>query len=121
MTACDPVVAVKPHPRQHVTAKCFSQRHPFASAACWFDPNLDVAARQSIQNLLNQREALLNLTDANPDSRVDVPCLEHRHLERQLVIRCVARQAACIEGPTRRAPDITASAELARVLALHDA
>ena len=63
---------------------------------------------------VDQREALLDFADADPDPRIDVAGIQHRHLERQRVVRCVSRASARIEISARRAPDIAAGAELAR-------
>ena len=93
-----------------------SQVLPLAStAAC------QLAGRQALENLLDQRQALLDLADANPDPRIDVAGVQHRHLEGELVVGRIAGHAARVEGAARGAADITAGAELAHVVRLHDA
>ena len=86
-----------------------------------FDCGLNFPGRQAPENLLDQRQALLDLADADPHPRIDVAGVEHRHLELEIAIGRVARRAARVEGAARGAPDITAGAELAHEIGLHDA
>ena len=51
------------------------------SMRLWLDP-VRLAARQPVQGLFDQREALLHLADADPDAGIHVPRFEHGHLER---------------------------------------
>ncbi len=74
-------VAVEPHPDEHVAAERLDQPEPFAARARAVDGNPDRAVRQPLQDLLDQREALLDLADADPDAGIDVAGLEHRHFE----------------------------------------
>ena len=68
-----------------------------------------------MENLVNQRQALLNFANTDPYARIDVAGGKHRHLECEFVIGCVAGRAARIEAASRGAPDIAAGAELAGV------
>ena len=70
------------------------------------------AFRQPVQDLVDQRQALLDLADADPDARVDVAFVEHRHLEAQAVIGRIGQRPARIEDAARGAADIAAGAVL---------
>ena len=43
------------------------------------------AAGQAIEQLVKQGQALLDFTDSDPDARIDVAIIKHRHLEAQVV------------------------------------
>ena len=97
-------VGVEPQPDQHVAAEAFDQRHALAGRAR--RPAASArsgAAGQPVEDLLDQRQALLDLADADPDARIDVALLEHRHLEAQLVVGRIAgrRGARRSRGPRR--------------------
>ena len=54
----------------------------------------DRPARQPIEDLRDQRQALLDFADADPDARIDVTLLQQRNVELQLVIGRIGEIAA---------------------------
>src|SRR4051794_23199174 len=72
----------------------------------------DRTVGQSVQDLLDQSEALLDLADTDPDAGVDVAALEDGNVEGQLVVRPVSRDPARVEGAAAGTPDVTAGAKL---------
>ena len=113
MAALDQPVVAEAHPDQHVAAEGLDQRQPFSRCA-GFSASVRWALGQALQDLLDQPETLLDLADADPDPRVDIAVVAHRHLEIELVVGRVADRFARIEGAARGAADIAAGAEGAR-------
>src|SRR5262245_25927310 len=112
MTACN-MVAFDPQPHEYVAAKAFDKAQSFAGLAGGADGGRDRPVRQTLQDLFDQLEALLDLADADPDPSVDVAGLEHRHLKIELIVGRVAWAFARIEGAVAGTPHIAAGAELA--------
>src|SRR6185312_6681708 len=83
VAASDATIAIEAQPRQDVAAKSFRERHAFAGLAGELDVGVDIALRQPVENLIDQRQTLLDLADADPHARIDVAGFEHRYLERQ--------------------------------------
>ena len=111
MAACHATV-LDADPDQHVAAERLCEPQALAGPG---DPRrlgADRSAGQPVDDGIDQAEALLDLADAHPDPRVDIPGGEHRHLESELIVRCIARLLACVEGTPAGAPDVTARGEL---------
>ena len=66
------------------------------------------------QDLVDDRHALLDLADADPDAGIHVAVLEHRHFELQLIVRRIARRASRVEAPSRSPADVASRPELSR-------
>src|SRR5262245_20089630 len=100
MTVRDSAVASEPHPGEHVPAEALDKRNPLACLSTRRRVRIgtDGAGRQPLQNLLDQRQGLGNLTDAHPYARVDVTVLAHNHLETQVAVRRISRQLAGVKG-----------------------
>ena len=97
--------AVEPHPGEDVAAEAFDERHALRLRALGPAPSTatrTLARRQAFENLLDHAEALLDLADADPDPRIDVAVLAHRHLEAQAVIGRIGERAPRIEAAARR-------------------
>ena len=75
---------VDPQPDQHVAAERLDQRHAFARRRSARSRPRTSPCRQPVQHLFDQRQALLDLLDADPDARIDVALGQHRHFEAQL-------------------------------------
>src|SRR5690242_619841 len=90
MTAVNEPLAVQPKPYHHVTAKSFDNSHAFTDRATCFYRLAYFPVRQPIKDLLDQRHALFNFSDADPNTCIDVAGVEHRHLKFKLTIRRVA-------------------------------
>ena len=73
------------------------------------------------QNLVDQAEALLHLTNAQPDARVDVALGQRRNVEFQPIVRRIGQIAAGVESPSGGAADKAAAAELPRQRRAQDA
>ena len=101
-------------PHQHVAAERLDQRHALAGPRGVFHERTRLAGGQPVQQLLDQRQALLDLLDADPDAGVDVALGQHRHVEAQRVVRRIARPPPRVEVAAGGAADIAAGAEAAR-------
>src|ERR1041385_8811599 len=112
-------ISVDPEPDQNVTAESFDEPQALARFRS-AERRVDRALRNRLENLLNKREALLDLANAEPDARVDITGVEHRHFERQFVIGHIRKRAPRIEAPAGRTADIAAGAELRRQFRFHN-
>ena len=74
-----------------------------------------------LQDLLDQRQALLDLADADPDAGIDVALRRAPARRSERVVGRIGRASARVEGAARGAADIAAGAELPRELGLQDA
>src|SRR3974390_2091200 len=119
MAARDMAIAIKPEPDQHIAAESFDNGDAFAGFASRVHVSPEIALGQATQNLIDQRETLLDLAYADPYPRVDITRVQHGDLERQFVVRRVSEVTPCIKGASRRATDIAACAESMRVLRFH--
>src|SRR5262249_31076484 len=108
MTARD-VPSLEPQRNQYVAAETFDQRQSFAAAIGELDR--DRHLRQALEHLLDKRETLLDLTDANPDARVDVARGEHWNREIEPGIWRIARRFPRVEIATAGASDKSRGAE----------
>src|SRR3954465_2317286 len=86
--------AIDAHGDQHVAAEGLGHGNALARAI----PKLNARwpRRQVAEPMPQQRDALLNLTDAHPDPGVDVARGEHRHLEDRVVVWRIRKIAAAI-------------------------
>ena len=100
-------------PYQHVAAERLDQRHAFRRAGR-FERDAHVALGHALQHLFDQRQALLDFPDADPDARIHVAFLAHRDIEAQFVVRRIADRPARVEVAARGAPDRTAGGEASR-------
>src|SRR5258708_7451739 len=116
MAALDLAVSAGSHPHQHVTTKTLDQRHPFARLCGSQRPQRigDRSGWELLAKLIDQRHALLDLADTNPDASVDIPFLAHGRFELQRIVRWIARSASRVEASPRGAADIAAATVLAR-------
>ena len=91
---------------------------------CRAGPGVDIgtdgARRQTGDDLIDQRHALLDLADAHPYARIHIAFLEHRHVERELIVGRIGERAPDVEGAAGGAADIAAGAELLRQRGLKD-
>src|SRR5258708_21165250 len=120
MAARDARIAVEAKPSEDITTESFGERDALAGVSWSCDLGPNFARGQAIEHLRNQPDALLDLANAYPDPRIDVAVVEHRHVERELVVRRIGKRLACIEGAAGGAPDIAARAELLHILRLHE-
>ena len=70
------------------------------------------AAGKPVQDLVDQRQTLLDLAHPDPDPRIDVAFVQDRHLEMQDRHRADRRGPARVEGAPRGAADKAAGGEL---------
>src|SRR5437660_12446298 len=99
MAARHAAVARHADPDEDVAAEAFDERAALSGAGRWLD--LRWPGGQGGQELIDERDALSDLADADPDARVDVARLHDRHVELELAVRRIARRAACIESAPR--------------------
>src|SRR5579862_1195225 len=99
----DIAIAVEPQPDQHIAAKGFGNTEALGNNAFGRDRCARCAAGQTVDNLFDQRKALLDLADTYPDPGVDIAGIEHRHLEGECVVGRVSQIAAGIETAARSA------------------
>ncbi len=76
-------------------------------------------SRQPVEDLLDQRQTLVDFANTNPDAGIDVTGIKHRNLEAELVIRRVLQIVPRIEGAAARTADIAAGAVLTHQRRLH--
>src|SRR2546429_403183 len=65
---------------------------------------------QLSHHLLDRRQALFDLLDADPRPGIDIAGFARRDLEGKLAMGRVSKRLACVEGATAGAPDIAAGA-----------
>ena len=87
-------------PHQYVAAETLDERNALARRMRRRDVFAHRPGRQSREDLLDEREALLDLVDADPDPRIHVAGVEARHLELEFVVRRITRCAARVERAT---------------------
>src|SRR4029077_16966256 len=99
-------------PRQHIAAKCLRHPETFAYPRRQTELRPNRTAGQSIQDPLDQPEALLDLADTDPDAGVDVAALEDGNVEGELIVRPIPWDLARVEGAGAGTPDGAARAKL---------
>src|SRR5579871_4808682 len=105
MAALDLAIPAKPHPSENVAAEPLDERNPLARLG-WTTRQIgaDRARGQTLKDLVDQTQTLLDLVDANPDTRIDVARLTDGHIKIQLLVGRVAGVAACVKAAARGAP-----------------
>src|SRR6187549_2637297 len=111
MATRNPAIPIDPEPHQNVAAESFGNSQALAGFRS-AERRLDRAGRNGAENLLDERQTLRDLADAEPDARVDVTLIPHRHFEGQFVIRGVSKCTPGIEGPAGCTADVAAGPEL---------
>ena len=116
-------VRSKAHPREDVAAEAFDQGETLRRLTSRRPPNIGAngASRQTVEDLLDQRQRLGDLVDAHPHAGIHVAFLPDSHIEAQVAVRSVARLLAGVEGAARGAADVAAGAVLAGQLPRQDA
>src|SRR5688572_17743356 len=103
VAALDAAVRADAHPREDVAAETLDQCGAFARATSGGERSVGRARGQSGEELVDQRQALLDFTDANPYACVDVAGLHGGDLELECAVRRIAGRAPRIEVAARRA------------------
>src|ERR1700678_1269117 len=103
MATADPI-AVDPHPDQHVAAETFGKAQSFAAGLV--ELGSDRPFRQTLDELIDQRQALLDFADADPDAGVDVALVQHRHAKLKAIVGRISRSFARVASAAAGAPDI---------------
>jgi hypothetical protein len=98
----DPTIP-QAEPNQNVAAKPLDDRHTFSRLAKLARLCPQRAFGKPIQYLVDQGEALLNLTHTNPDARVDISLVQNGYLKAQAIIRRISKGFARVEGSSGRA------------------
>ena len=81
MAARDAAFRIDAQPCKHVPAEAFDQSETLAHLPCPSEWLKRLPSRQIVDDLLDEIEALLDLTDANPHAGVDVTVVTHRRHE----------------------------------------
>src|SRR5512132_4685271 len=84
VAAPDAAVGCEPEPDQDIAAERLGKRD--ALTACYRHRGPDRALRQPLEDLLEEREALLDLADPDPDPGIDVAVRQDGHVELELVV-----------------------------------
>jgi len=95
-------------PDQDVATKALDDRHAFVRPWPRPDRGSQRSFGQLVQDLVDQRQTLLDLAHPDPDPGVDIALGQDRDLEAQAIIGRIGEALARIEGSSRRATDITA-------------
>src|SRR5258708_8162778 len=107
VAAFDQAVA-QAKPDQNVAAKSLDDRHAFPRLSKSPCIRSQRAFGKSIKNLIDQRKRLLDLAYPDPDPRVDVALIQHRHFKAQNIIWRIGKGAPRVEGAAGGAADKTA-------------
>src|SRR5258708_36350526 len=96
MAALDLAVSAGPHPHEHVTTKTLDQRYPFVRFRGSRCPQRigERSGWELLPKLIDQRHALLDLANTNPDTSVDITFLAHRRFQLQRIVAWIARTPA---------------------------
>src|SRR5882724_8527647 len=110
MATRNPCPIVEPQPDENITPESFDEGDAFARSCGKMCP--DRTVRNPGENLFHQRERLFHFANPDPDAGIDIPLLENRHREVELVVRRIGKRPARIETAPGCAPDIAPGAEL---------
>ena len=109
VASSDATRAVDPDPGQNVPAEALSESDPFSSIlGCRLGKDSHASSRQPAEDLLDQRDALFDLSKADPHARIDVTAVEDRHVKFEFVVRRIGKRFARIERTAGGAADIAA-------------
>src|SRR5262245_40516068 len=97
MTALDSVTFY-PQPHEHVATEALDKSEALGGVAGNGSVGgRDRAVRQTLQDLFDELETLLDLADAHPDPSIDVAFVEDGYLEIELVVGRITGTLARIE------------------------
>src|SRR4029078_5821221 len=119
MATRSPAVSVELEAHQNVAPEGLRNSQALASLRS-AHRRLDRTARNYAENLLDERQALLDLKKEEPDSRIDVALPTQRDFERQLVIGCIGKRPPSIERPAGCPADVPAGPELRGQFRFHN-
>src|SRR5262249_21322089 len=105
---------LNPQPYQHVAAKSLGYPETFAGCDRHIDLGRNGTSGKLRQDLIDQGEALLDLTDAHPHARIHIAGLECRDFKIEPAIRWIAKYLARVESAAAPPSDIAPSPELSR-------
>src|SRR3954451_11512187 len=92
-------------PDEYISSKPFGDSHALARSVKRRNSDLEFSRRQCREPSPQQVKALLHLADTNPDARIHVAVLQHRHVKRGAAIRRIWNIAAGIEVAPRCSSD----------------
>src|SRR2546423_238492 len=115
MTPCYAARIVKSNPGQYLASKTLRKTETLArSSRDSLGSNLNRPLREAPENLIEQRDALLNFSNSDPHPSIDVAGFKNRHVKLELIVRLITECTSRIEIPTGSAPYKTSRAKLAR-------
>src|SRR5512137_2224025 len=121
MCALDRAIRADSQPDENIASKSLDQRSALARLARRRYIGADRAMRQTVENLLDQRDGRADFVEAHPDARIDIALCRGAELEGQVVIRRIADRAARVESAARGAADKSAACVLAGKLRAQEA
>jgi hypothetical protein len=105
----DATRAVDPNPDQHVATESLSESDTFIDIrGCGPRRDPDGSSWQAAEDLVDQGDALLDLSKADPDARIDVTRVEDRYVKFEFVIWRTGERFTRIERTAGGAADIAA-------------
>jgi hypothetical protein len=105
----DATRAVDPNPDQHVATESLSESDTFIDIrGCGPRRDPDGSSWQAAEDLVDQGDALLDLSKADPDARIDVTRVEDRYVKFEFVIWRIGERFTRIERTAGGAADIAA-------------
>src|SRR4029078_7242113 len=110
MATRSPAVSVELEAHQNVAPEGLRNSQALASLRS-AHRRLDRTARNYAENLLDERQALLDLKHADPASHIDVAPRTQRDFERQLVIGCMGKRPPTFERRAGCRADVPAGPE----------
>jgi hypothetical protein len=111
MAARDDAVLSEPHMREDITAERLDQREALTRTSPRRERDTSRPFGEAGQDCLDHVQALENLVDPHPHSRVDVALAPRGNLEDEILVRRIGMIAPDVEIAPRRATDHAARAE----------
>src|SRR6516164_6465747 len=108
-----------PHRGEYIAAKTFCKAQSLAAAEA--ECRCDRAILQARQKLFDQRDALLDFADADPDTSIDIAFRKDWYGELKFVIGRIGKRLARVEIAAAGAADIAWGGKRRRIVGANDA
>src|SRR5579872_4151754 len=95
-------------PNQNVATKSLDDRHAFPRITKLIRLFPQWSFGNPVQNLVDQRKALLDLADTDPNARIDVALIQDGYLKAQAIVWRIGKGPARVEGSAGGAADVAA-------------
>jgi hypothetical protein len=99
------------NPGKNVPSEPFDKSEPFPHSSAFRKRGMDRSRRKLVEAVFNQGQALPDLLDPDPDTRIDVTVTPRGNRERHFVIRGIGEVTSDVETTPRRSADETAGSK----------